>query len=209
MDIFFVTFGPHLACPSGIGAIIMLRHQGLLMLLCAAVFYTALPSPAAAPAANAAVQADGKVAGILIDKKENWITVKADGETEPVKYVLGNNAGKKLIESFKAVFNASRVQLTYKKNGDERQLVSIKRHVLKKTGTVTGLVVKVHDNFWVEVKPKDGPANAFAPGVTNFKDKAFMENLRSLQPGDAVTITYGTDFERHRILTLRIDKRAK
>jgi hypothetical protein len=183
----------------------MFKRQWLMILCCAVT----LPFVVQPPAAHAVAQEEGKVTGILIDKKENWITVKADGETEPVKYVLGKNANNKLVEAFKAVFNASRVQLTYKKVGDERQLVSIKRQVLKNAGTVVGQVVKVHDNFWVEVKPKDGPPNAFAPGFNNFKDKAFMESVRSLQPGDQVTITYVTDFERHRIQTLRIDKRAK
>lgn len=145
----------------------------------------------------------GKVAGILIDKKDNWLTVKADGEDEPVKYVLDKNADKKLQDSFKNIFNASRVQLTYKKDGDARQLVSIQRQVLKVSGTVTGVVVKVHNDFWVEVKPKDGPADAFAPGALNYKDKDFMALLRGLKKGDSVTITYNTDFERHRILTLR------
>ena len=27
---------------------------------------------------------EGKVAGLLIDKKDNWITVKTDGEDDPV-----------------------------------------------------------------------------------------------------------------------------
>jgi preprotein translocase subunit YajC len=174
------------------------------------VWHTALcRRRAVLPASEAALQDDNKVAGILIEKKDNWITVKADGEEEPVKYVLAKDADKKLLAAYKAVFNASRVQLTYKKDGDDRQIVSIKRQVLKESGTISGVVVKVYDSFWVEIKPKEGLANAFAPGVDNFKNKAFMEQLKSLQPGDSVTITYGTDFERHRIKTLQIDKRAK
>jgi hypothetical protein len=179
------------------------------MLVYVVLLSSVLPAPAAAPAApKAAVPQPAKVAGILIEKKDNLITVKTDGETEPVKYVLGKGADKKLTEAFKAVFNASRVQLTYKTVDDERQLVSIQRQILKKAGTVTGLVVMVYDNFWVEVKPKVGPADAFAAGA-NFKDKAFMDSLKSLKPGDSVTITYYTDFERNRIQTLRINSRAK
>jgi hypothetical protein len=188
----------------------MSRRQRFGMLLCAGgVLCCVLRLAAAIPAAEAALQDDNKVAGILIEKKDNWITVKADGEEEPVTYVLAKNADKKLLAAYKAVFNASRVQLTYKKDGDDRQLVSIKRQILKESGTISGVVVKVYDNFWVEIKPKEGLANAFAPGIDNFKNKAFMEQLKSLQPGDSVTITYGTDFERHRIKTLQIDKRAK
>src|SRR6516162_4661588 len=163
----------------------MLRRQGLVVLFCAVVLTGILRSPA-----GAAAQEEGKVAGILIDKKDTWITVKADGDKEPVKYVLGGNPSKKLTDTFKTVFNASRVTLTYKTVGDERQLLSIKRQVLKNAGTVTGVFVKMYDNFWIEIKPKDGPANAFAPGFNNFKDKAFMDTLRSLKPGDVVTIAY-------------------
>jgi hypothetical protein len=156
----------------------------------------------AMPARKDASKDGGKVAGILIDRSEDWITVKADGEDEPVKYVV-DVSDKKLQEAFKAVFNASRVQLTYKQVGDSRQLVSIKRQILKESGTVTGVVVKVYNDFWVEVKPKNGVANAFAPGADNYNDKAFMEKLRGLKPRDSVTITFTTDFERHRITSLR------
>lgn len=129
-----------------------------------------------------------KVAGILIEKDKDWLTVKADGEDEPVKYAV-DPSNEALQESFKGVFNASRVQLTYKQAGDKRQLVTIKRHVIKATGTMTGEVVKVYNDFWVEVKPKRGVHDAFAPGA-NYNDKAFMKRLRKLQPGDSVTITY-------------------
>ena len=183
----------------------MLRCQGFVTLLCAVMLFTILRSPPVAPAADKdAAQEQGKVAGILIDKKDNWITVKADGEDEPVKYLVGTDADKKLAQALKTIFNASRVQLTYKKDGDSRQLVSIKKQVLKASGTVTGVVVKVYNEFWVEVKPKDGPSDAYAPGA-NYNDKDFMAKLKGLKPGDSVTIKFNTDFERHRILTLRIN----
>ena len=121
---------------------------------------------------------EGKVAGILIDKKDNWITVKADGEDEPVKYLVGKDSDKKLVEALKTIFNASRVQLTYKKDGDSRQLVSIKKQVLKASGTVTGVVVKVYNDFWVEVKPKNGPSDAYAPGVPTTRTKTSWRSSR-------------------------------
>ncbi|MDB6037946.1 MAG: hypothetical protein JWM99_1787 [Verrucomicrobiales bacterium] len=143
----------------------------------------------------------GKVTGILIAKQPDWITVREDGEEKPVKYLV-DLSDKKLEEAYKVVFNASRIQMTYKKVGDALHLASIKKQVLKPTGTVTGEVVKVHDNFWVEVKPKNAVADAFAPGA-NYNDKAFMEQLRGLKAGDSVTIVFTTDFERHRITSLR------
>ncbi len=144
-----------------------------------------------------------RIAGIMFDfdRKNNWITVKADGEDEPVKYLI-DPENRKLAERLQTVFNASRVRLTYKAEGDSRRLVSIERQVLKESGTVTGVVVKVHNDFWIELKPKNGVADAFAPGA-NYNDEAFMAKLKALQPGDSVTIRFTTDFERHRILALR------
>jgi hypothetical protein len=181
----------------------MLRCQGFLVLFCAVMLFSVFPSPPVAPASDKdAAKKGGKVAGILIDKKDDWITVKADGEDEPVKYLVGDKSDKKLAKALKTIFNASRVQLTYKQVGDSRQLVSINKQILKASGTVTGVVVKVYNEFWVEVKPKKGPSDAYAPGA-NYKDKAFMEKLKGLKPGDSVTIQFYTDFERHRILTLQ------
>ena len=155
-----------------------------------------------ASVATAAGKDSSTVAGILIEKKDNWITVKADGEDEPIKYLIGDS-DKKLADALKSIFNASRVQLTYKKDGDSRQLLTIKKQVVKASGTVTGLVVKVYDNFWVEVKPKNGFADAYAPSAANFNNKDFMTKLKALQTGDSVTITFTTDFERHRIESMR------
>jgi hypothetical protein len=146
----------------------------------------------------------GRAAGILIDKKDGWITVKVDGEDEPFRYVLGDDPGRKLAEALKSIFGACRVQLIYQQDGDTRQLLGIKRQILKAQGTVTGDVVKVYNDFWVEVKPKSGVADAYAPGA-NYNDKEFMARLKGLQPGESVTITFTTDFERHRITTLRVN----
>jgi hypothetical protein len=115
----------------------MLRFQGF----CAVMLFTILLQPTIATAGEK--KDEVKVAGILIDKMDNWLTVKADGEDEPVKYLVAKDADKKLTEALKMTFNASRVQLTYKKDGDSRQLVSIKKQVLKASGTVTGVVAAI------------------------------------------------------------------
>ena len=144
-----------------------------------------------------------RVAGILFDfdRTNNWLSVKADGEEAPVKYLI-DPSDETLAEQLKPVFNASRVRLTYKTEGDARQLVSIQRQILQASGTVTGIVVKVNNDFWIELKPRKGLADADAPGA-NYNDKAFMAKLRALKPGDSVTIRFTTDFERHRIVSLR------
>lgn len=184
------------------------RFVGLISLAMLAI----APLPASAAQKGDAKKGDAKkvdpkkpiiVAGIMFDhdRKNNWMTVKADGDDAPVKYLI-DPGNQELAESLKAVFNASRVRVAYKVEGDSRKMVAIQRQVLQSEGTITGTVVKVHNNFWVEVKPKKGVANAFAPGA-NYNDKAFMDKLKSLQPGDSVTIQYNTDFERHRILAMR------
>jgi hypothetical protein len=181
----------------------MWRCQRSLTLFCAALLFTLWQSsPVVRAAKDDAKKEESKVAGILIDKKDDWLTVKADGEEEPVKYLISKDSGKKLADALKTIFNASRVELTYKQDGDSRQLVSIKKQILRASGTVTGVVVKVYNDFWVEVKPKDGVADAYAPGA-NYNDKNFMAKLRGLKPGDSVTITFNTDFERHRILSMQ------
>jgi hypothetical protein len=185
----------------------MLPRHAPRALLCAALLFILRGSPAVAgPADKPADKESGKLAGILIDKKDDWITVKADGEDEPVKYVITKDTDKKVVDAMKGIFNASRVQLTYKKEGDTRRVTGIQRQILKKTGTITGTVVKVYNDFWVEVKPKDGLADAFAPGA-NYNDKEFMAKLKGLKKGDSVTINYNTDGERHRILQMRISEK--
>jgi hypothetical protein len=182
----------------------MFKCEGCWTLFFAAVLITVRPSPPMAPASDKdTAKRTGKVAGILIDKRDDWITVKADGEEEPVKYLVGGTSDKKLAKALKTIFNASRVQLTYRTDGESRRLVSIKKQILKRSGIVTGVVVKVYNGFWVEVKPKSGPSDAYAPTAVNWNNKAFMEKLRGLKKGDSVTIKFNTDSERHRILTLR------
>ncbi len=64
-------------------------------------------------------------------------------------------------------------------------------------------VVKVHNDFWVQVKLKSGNYEGFAPNGRNYKDKAFMDRLKALQPGDTVTVQFTTDSERHRIVAFK------
>jgi hypothetical protein len=163
----------------------------------------AWPVLTASAAQKGASKQEGKVAGILFDfdRKNNWLTVKADGEDAPVKYLI-DPSNKNLAEELRPVFNASRVRLAYKTEGDSRRLVAIQRHIPQASGTVTGVVVTLHNDFWLELKPKNGVADAFAPGA-NYNDKAFMAKLKALKPGDSVTIQFTTDFERHRIQALR------
>ena len=146
----------------------MLKSCHAVRLLSVVTLVT-IPGPVlpASAAAQGGSKQEGRVAGILFDfdRKNNWITVKADGDDAPVKYHI-DPANRDLDERLKSVFNAARVQLMYKTEGESRQLVNIQRQILQASGTVTGVVVKVHNDFWIELKPKSGVADAFAPGAT-------------------------------------------
>ena len=178
----------------------MLNFSSILSLFGAALLLVGIGNPSVSSAADK--DNGGKAAGILLEKKDKWLLVKVDGDDEPTKFTIADTPEKKLTDSLKSAFDACRVELTYTKDGDSKQLATVKRQILKEKGTFMGIVVKVHNDFWVEVKPKTGPADAFAPGA-NFKDKEFMEKLKALQKGDSVTITYVTDGERHRITALK------
>lgn len=179
-------------------------ERNRLVGLLSVVILVAVPRPALPAQKGASKPEVVKTAGILFDvnRKNNWLTVKADGEDAPVKYLIDpSNRGQ--AEALQSVFNASRVRLTYRVEGESRRLVGIQRHIVQNSGTVTGVVVAVHNNFWIEIKPKNGAANAFALGPGNFDDPAFIAKMKSLKPGDSVTIQFTTDFERHRIVGLR------
>ena len=179
------------------------RHRAVRMMSVVMLIAALRPALPASSAQKRAPEREIRVAGILFDfdREHHWMTVKADGEDEPVKYLI-DPSNRRLAEWLRTVFNAGRVRLTYRAEGDSRRLVSIQRQVLQESGMVTGTVVKVHNDFWIELKPRRGVADAFAPGA-NYNDPAFMAGLRALKPGDSVTIRYTTDFERHRILALR------
>ncbi len=187
----------------------MLERHRLVGWIAVALLAAVLRPPLPAMATQKAAQkADPKkevlVAGIMFDhdRKANWMTVKADGEEEPVKYLI-DPSNKELAEVLQSVFNVSRVRLKYRLEGDSRRLVAIQRQILQAEGTMTGTVVKVHNDFWIELKPRRGVADAFALGPANFNDKAFVEKMKALKPGDSVTIQFTTDFERHRIVAIR------
>jgi hypothetical protein len=178
------------------------RHLSVKV-LCAVVLLAApRPGPVTSAAEQDTPKQGGTVAGIVTDKRDTWIKVRADGEEEPVTYVLGDSPDKKTLKAFKGIFTVSRVQLVYKSNGDSRQLVSIRKQATRAAGTVTGVVLHAYD-WWVEVKPKNGRPDGYAANFPFDKNKDVVEKLKGLKKGDVVTIQFTTDFERHRIVTLR------
>jgi hypothetical protein len=179
----------------------MLRRQ-ILVVPFGALLLVLAGSPMRTPAAYDDDK-EIKAAGLVFDrdyKNNEHITIKTDGEDAPVKYIIPKDANKKVFDGLKSIFGANRAAFTYKQDGDKRIIVSIQRQVLKAQGTITGKVVGVHGDFWIELKPKDGVPDGFAPGGDTWNDPKFKEWRSSLKPGDSVTLSYTTDGERHRIV---------
>ncbi len=184
--------------------------------LCAQVLGAALVLAVLGPATGAAdkdkdtPKKNKTVAGIVTMKDNKSITVKVDGEEEPTRFDFPDDAEKKLGKVYRTTFTVGRVKLTYKTDGDRREVVSMEKQPGLPAGTITGTVVKVYDNFWVEVKPKTGVAEGFALQFPIDKNKEETQKLmKDLEPGDTVTIRYTTDNERHRIQSMQRVGKAK
>jgi hypothetical protein len=149
----------------------------------------------------------GKVSGILIDRKDRTLMVRADGSDEISKYVLPANVDAKTTATLKALFVPQRVQIAYKTNGDTLEITSLVRQPGLAKGAITATVFEVHNNFWVELRPATGVPEGFALGAPD-KSKEVAALLKTLQKGDTVSLRYYTDFERHRIISMqRVEKK--
>jgi hypothetical protein len=174
----------------------MLRQ--LAVLTCSAVLLLGGSPPAALPADKDSPKKAVPVRGVLMESGNTSIKVWGDKEEEPVTYVFGQGSEKKMQKAMKGIFGATRVQLTYKLEGDRRQLVSIRSLLRRTSGLVTGVVVYNKDGWWIVVKLKNGLRDAYA-----VKRPADREKVKGLQKDDVVTLRYSTDGERHRIETFQ------
>ncbi|HZY89624.1 MAG TPA: hypothetical protein VFE78_32685 [Gemmataceae bacterium] len=170
---------------------------GLAALLLAILSSSAVSGDDKRPAAD-----KGKAAGILIQRDKRTLLIRPDGEDQPVKYLLPDSPDAKLAAALKGLFTVQRVRITYQTVGDTRQITGLVRSPGKANGVITGKVIAVHDNFWVEVKPSNGPPEGFAAGAPD-RSAPILATLKTLEKGDTVTIRYYTDFERHRIVSIR------
>lgn len=119
----------------------------------------------------------GKIAGILIQRDKQTLLVRADGDEEPIKYLLPEKPDGRMAATLKGLFTVQRVRITYQKVGDARQIKELARFPGKANGVITGKVIAVHDNFWVEVKPSKGPPEGFASGIPD-KSRHIVEASR-------------------------------
>lgn len=157
-----------------------------------------------APQLSQTTAAGGTVWGIVTDVKEKIYSLKVDDQSDSIKYTAPDNPDQKLQAALKTIFTVARVQLTYTNNGDVHQITSIKRDMSHPKWTVTG-VVGFSNDFWVEVKPKDGPPDGYAMGWgPGGPDKDMAAKLNSLKKGDIVTIKFHSDGERKRIEKLDV-----
>src|SRR5438067_2270034 len=95
------------------------------------------------------------MSGLLVDYKKDGIVVQVDGEPEERLVLYGTVTQKQLGE--RHIFPVDRVNIKYKADGETRSIVSIERVVGAQQGVAIGEVLKVYNNFWVAVKPKNGP----------------------------------------------------
>ena len=149
----------------------------------------------------------GPVGGIIIGKNDKTMTVVIDGQEEVTSFKLPAGASPQMVKTWKSLYPAARVRLSYQMDGNDRVLSGLSKPPSLAKGTITGTVVKNY-GWWVAVKPTSGPPDAYAfvyPAPT----KAVKETMKSLEKGDTVAIQYYTDFERHRIIGMRKLSKAK
>jgi hypothetical protein len=168
---------------------------------------TLIALPAASRCDDSKTQATKRVviAGIYCDRKDNKgdiLTFMADGDDEPQNYTL-EGADKRTLEIMKAIFPMSRMRIAYKQDGDVRRIVGVEKIVSKSTGVFIGEVMFVKNNFWLAVKPRNGPPDAFALAFPAEKGGPIVDLMKSLKKGDVVAVKYNTDFERHRIVEMQ------
>jgi hypothetical protein len=143
----------------------------------------------------------GTLSGIVMDRNDKKLVVKFDGQEEPTEFPVDKN-DKKQAKALAPIFSVARVRLTYKTVDGAKQIVAIEKTPTKVQGTITGAVLATHD-WWIEIKPKNGPPEGFAATYPKELWAATQAAIKQLQKDDIVVIDYYTDLERHRIKSIR------
>jgi hypothetical protein len=143
---------------------------------------------------------EGTEAGIVIEKGDLSIKVRADRDQEVVEYDA-RNSEIRTREVLKTIYTTNRVHLAYKRIGDSCQLVSISKQRPVAKGTVMGEVMHNHGS-WIEVKPDNGPCEAYAVRFPLDRNKEVKEQLSRLNELDIVVIRFTTDATGHRIQSI-------
>lgn len=166
----------------------------------------------------------GTVTGILTGRGDNWISVKAEGAREAVRYMPpwrggmpseGGGPDKAILEAIKKLIVTNLVEVTWEMQENTRRIISVKMLTSdQKAGTVSGTVV-AKGEAWIDVKPKDGPTERYmakwVPGPLNAEgkpsgggmDKDMMKAITALKIGSTVDVKWAAD-ERKRLDTLTV-----
>ena len=141
--------------------------------------------------------------GVLTDNKANVASIWVDGDDAPSKFALADTFDKNTFgfpPKCKGVFVPDRVQFTYVKGDDGNKVLVMDRARTPMRGTVSG-EVEFSNDFWVAVKPKNGPLDGYA---INWPPGDMVARIKALKKGDRVTLAFHTDVERHRIETMKV-----
>lgn len=142
-------------------------------------------------------------AGVVTENKGNFVSIWVDGEETPTKFKLADNFDKNTFgfpPKCKGVFSPDRVNFSYLKGDDGPTVLVIEKARTPLKGVVTG-EVEFSNDFWVAVKPKNGPMDGYA---ISWPPGDMQSRLKALKKGDRVTIAFHTDVERHRIETMKL-----
>ena len=141
--------------------------------------------------------------GVLTDNKKNVAMIWVDGEEAPTEFALAEGFDKNTFNfppKGKGVFVPDRVQFTFIKDDDGNKVLAMQRVKTPLSGKVTG-EVQFSNDFWVAVKPKNGPLDGYA---ISWPPGNMVARLKALKKGDRVTVRFHTDVERHRIEALQV-----
>lgn len=155
----------------------------------------------------------GSFIGPVFKKGEEFISVKLEGEHEPVRFapkMAERRMDPGLLEKLRDTREGGRVQFAWKTIQGQRRIVGMQvfDHA-PKTGRFTG-TIQEKDEGWIRVKNEEGRSEKFVPrwiggmpAQGGGPDREMVNKLNHLKPGERVRIDYEIN-EGMRIL--RIDK---
>ena len=153
-----------------------------------------------------AQQAGGRTGGILTNKSDNWIEVKADGEQTPRRLMprfvaaprpMPSGLDRAMLARFQTLVVGNRVDLIWTMD-DALRVVQITQVTPRgRSGKVTGTVDEA-GRGWVDVLPdEDGdPLERYYPAWSeddDAPDAAVLKQLTALKAGDNVTLEWTYD----------------
>ncbi len=154
--------------------------------------------------------AGGNVTGILTNKGSEWIEVKAEGESESVRYMpYWRNGGldREMLGTIKKLVTTNLVKVEWRTQENRRRIVSVEMIVPStRQGNVTGKVVALSEK-WIDLKPDGGGYTerympkwiGGAPDKGGGLEKDMVRRIREQKVGDKIVIQWIYD-ERKRVV---------